>query len=65
MKTMSAYISKIRAETEGKTQKVQNSQRAVTTGIYRGVPACGPLDYSKIRFYSKFRNGCCLVCISV
>jgi hypothetical protein len=63
MKTMAAYTAKIKAEVEGKTQKVQNSPRAVTTGIYRGVPGCPKQNYSRINFY--VRQGCCLVCISL
>jgi hypothetical protein len=62
MKSMGAYTAKIKAEVQGKTQKVQDSSRSVTTGIYRGVPACGPQNYQQINFYRK--KGCCLVRIS-
>jgi len=47
---MSAYIFKLNAETEGKTQKVQNDSRTVTTGIRRGIPGCGPQNYEVINY---------------
>jgi hypothetical protein len=59
MKSMGAYTAKLNAENQGRTQKVQNSSRAVTTGIYRGVPGCGPQNFSLI-FYR--RNVKCSIC---
>jgi hypothetical protein len=59
MKSMAAYISGVSASVEGKTQKVQNSQRAVTTSIYRGVPGCAPKDYTPILYPTKpYGSGC-------
>ncbi len=56
---MAAYISGVSASVEGKTQKVQNSQRAVTTSIYRGVPGCGATDYTPIVYPVKpYGSGC-------
>ena len=56
---MSAFTSKIKAETEGKTQKIQNSSTAVTTGIYRGVAGCAAQNY-QIIFYPRKLN--CSIC---
>jgi len=59
MKTMSAYIFKINGETEGRTQKVQNDNRTVTTGIRRGIPGCGPLNFNPILHPIKtYGSGC-------
>jgi len=53
MKSMSAYTAKINAEVNGKTQKVQNTSTSVTTGIYRGVPGCGPRNFDRIIYPSR------------
>jgi hypothetical protein len=59
MKSMAAYISGVSASVEGKTQKVQNSQRTVTTSIYPGVPGCGPKNYTPIVYPTKpYGSGC-------
>lgn len=58
MKSMGAYTAKIKAEVQGKTQKVQDTSHKVTTGIYRGVPRCGPQNYQQI-IYLKNRK-CCI-----
>jgi hypothetical protein len=60
MKSVAAYTTKIKAEVEGKTQKVQNDNRSLTTGIYRGVPACGPLNYSQL-IYPMRPQICCYI----
>ncbi len=60
MKTMAAYIAKLQAENYGITQKVQNDSRSVTTGIYRGVPGCGSLNYQTIIYPRKL--GCSKYC---
>lgn len=52
MRSMGAYTAKLNAENLGRTQKVQNDNHTVTTGIYRGVPRCTPEDFSLI-FYNK------------
>jgi hypothetical protein len=55
---MSAYIFKINAETEARTQKVQNSGRSVTTGN-RGVAGCGPQNFTPILYPIKtYGSGC-------
>jgi len=59
MKSVSAYTSKLRAEVKGRTQKVQDDDRSVTTGIYRGTAGCGQLNFSQI-VYAK-RQKCCFV----
>lgn len=62
MKSMSAHTAKLNAENQGRTQKVQDSARSVTTGIYQGVAGCGRQNYQKINFY--YRKKCCSVLIS-
>jgi hypothetical protein len=54
MKSMSAHIFKLSAENQGRTQKIQNSGRSVTTSIYRGVPGCGPLNFNTINVILSF-----------
>ena len=61
MKSMSAYTSKTHAEVKGKTQKVQNTSRSVTTGIYRGVPGCGPRNFQIILYERKLDCSICYV----
>jgi len=62
MKSVSAYTSKIKAETQGKTQKVQNDGRTVTTGLYRGVSGCNPQNYNQIIYPLKsYGSGCFLL----
>jgi hypothetical protein len=56
---MSAHIFKLSAENQARTQKIQNTGRAVTTGIYRGVPGCGPQNYTTILYPIKtYGSGC-------
>jgi hypothetical protein len=62
MKSMAAHTAKLKAENQGRTQKVQDSSRSVTTGIYQGVAGCGPQNYRQINFY--YRKTCCSVLIS-
>jgi hypothetical protein len=61
MKSMSAYTAKTHAEVKGKTQKVQNTSRSVTTGIYRGVPGCGPRNFQIILYERKVDCSICYV----
>ena len=61
MKTMSAYIFKINGETQGKTQKVQEDNRTVTTGIRRGIPGCGPRNFQIINYRRKVDCAICYV----
>lgn len=58
MKSLAAYTSKLKAELQGKTQKVQNDSRSLTTGFYRGVPACGPLNYTELVYPVKSQICC-------
>jgi hypothetical protein len=60
MKSMSAHIFKLSAENQGRTQKIQNSGRSVTTSIYRGVPGCGPLNFNTILYPIKGKI-CCYI----
>jgi hypothetical protein len=62
MKSMAAYTAQLKAENQGRTQKVQDSSRSVTTGIYQGVAGCGPQNYQQINFFR--RQKCCFVNIS-
>jgi hypothetical protein len=58
MKSIGAYTAKIKAEVQGRTQKVQDTSHKVTTGIYQGVPRCGPQNYQQI-IYLKNKK-CCI-----
>lgn len=61
MKTMSAHIFKINAETEGRTHKIQDDSRTVTTGIHRGIPGCGPRNFQLITYIRKVDCALCYV----
>ena len=61
MKSMSAYTAKLLAENKGRTQKIQDDNRTVTTGIYRGVPGCGPQSYQLIFYQRKVDCAICYV----
>jgi hypothetical protein len=61
MKSMSAYTAKLQAENYGRTQKVQNNSTVVTTGIYRGVPGCGPRNFQIILYERKVDCSICYV----
>jgi len=56
MKSMSAYISKKNVEVQGRTYKIQDSQRILNTfNVYRGAAQCSAQSYNPI-FYNRFRK---------
>ena len=61
MKTISAYTFKLLGENKGRTQKVQDDRRTVTTGIHRGVPGCGPRNFQIINYLRKVDCAICYV----
>ena len=58
---MSAYTFKLLGENKGRTQKVQDDSRTVTTGIYRGIPGCGPRSFQIINYKRKVDCAICYV----
>jgi hypothetical protein len=55
MRTATAWISKLKSETLGKTFKVQDTNHRKMTGSeYRGTAMCGPINYTQIE-YSDIR----------
>ena len=61
MKTMSAHIFRLSGENKGRTQKIQDDSRTVTTGIHRGIPGCGPQNYQLIFYRRKVDCAICYV----
>jgi hypothetical protein len=56
MKSMSAYVSKKNVEVQGRTYKIQDSQRILNTfNMYRGAAQCSTQSYEPI-FYNRFRK---------
>ena len=51
MRTVAAYISKLKSEALGRTYKDQDTNhRVFTSTLYRGAAACGPVDYTEIEY---------------
>jgi hypothetical protein len=51
MRTVAAYISKLKNEALGRTYKVQDTNhRVFTSTLYRGAAGCGPVDYTEIDY---------------
>lgn len=56
MRTATAYISKIKAETLGRTFKVQDTNhRLFTSTLYRGAAGCKPVDFTEIDYVEPCR----------
>jgi hypothetical protein len=56
MRTINAYISKLKNEALGRTYKVQDTNhRLFTTTLYRGAAGCGPVDYTQIDYVEPCR----------
>lgn len=56
MKSISAYISKKNVEVQGRSYKIQDSQRILNTfNMYRGAAQCSAQSYEPI-FYNRFRK---------
>lgn len=51
MRTASAYLSKLKAENQGRTYKVQDTNhRANASTLYRGAAGCGALNPAQIYY---------------
>jgi hypothetical protein len=56
MRTINAYISKLKSEALGRTYKVQDTNhRLFTSTLYRGAAGCGPVDYTQIDYIEPCR----------
>ena len=51
MRTASAYLSKLKAENQGRTYKIQDTNHRVNAStLYRGAAGCGALNPSQIEY---------------
>jgi hypothetical protein len=49
MRSAAAYTSKLKAESLGRTYKIQDTNHRLTAStLYRGAADCGPVDYTQI-----------------
>jgi len=56
MRTAAAYISKLKAESLGRTYKVQDTNhRLFTSTLYRGAAGCGPVNYDQLEYVEPCR----------
>lgn len=51
MRTAAAYLSKLKAENQGRTYKIQDTNHRVNAStLYRGAAGCGPLNPTQIEY---------------
>lgn len=56
MRSAAAYTSKLKAQSLGRTFKVQDTNhRLFTTTLYRGAAGCGPVDYTQLNYVELCR----------
>ena len=59
MRSISAYTSKLKAEVQGRTYKIQNTAHSLTAqNSYRGAAGCSTQSYSPIRYSRKYSTCC-------
>jgi hypothetical protein len=51
MRSAAAYTSKLKAQSQGRNFKVQDTNhRAFTSTLYRGAAGCGPVNYTQLNY---------------